>query len=33
MNFKETITLTSDDQTLINLIYIQKGLDPSISWA
>jgi hypothetical protein len=26
MNFKKTISLTSDDKTLFNLIYILEGL-------
>jgi hypothetical protein len=32
----ETITrsrVNSDDQTLVNLIYVQDGQDPSTSWA
>ena len=29
VNFKKATTLISDDQNLVNLIYIQKEPDPS----
>jgi hypothetical protein len=31
MNFKKSISLTSNDQTLVNLIYVQKRFDSSTS--
>ena len=31
MNFKKVTFLTSDDQTLVNLIYVQEERDPSTS--
>lgn len=33
MNFNEATSSKSDDQTLVNLIYVQDGQDPSTSWA
>ena len=31
MNLNKGISLISDDQTLVNLIYVQEGPDPSIT--
>jgi hypothetical protein len=31
MNLKEGISSTNDDRTLVNLIYVQEGHDPSIT--
>jgi hypothetical protein len=33
VNFKEVTVSTSDDQTLVDLIYMQEGLNPSTTWA
>jgi hypothetical protein len=33
MNFKKSLASISDDQALINLIYVQERLDPSITHA
>jgi hypothetical protein len=33
MNFKKATSSTSNDQTLVNLIYLQERSNSSISWA
>jgi len=33
MNFKEATTSTSDEQTIVNLIYVQNRPNPSTSLA
>jgi len=33
MNFKKSLASISDDQALVNLIYVQERLDPSITYA
>jgi hypothetical protein len=33
MNFKKSSASISDDQALVNLIYVQNRLDPSIPYA